>query len=469
MKLLSYYLPSAPAIMVYMLQQVEYNPKKFLRWAIRLPDLRSVKKRGTLHKTKRAQLMLVIAYGTMFAAMLVGIVGAAYVFHSGYALLLVLFWPLLVIANLFFSTLPLEQLVVKPGRHSEIAAAQAKLRAGTATRIAVLGSYGKTTMKELLVTVLSEAKKVAATPGNKNVLISHARWVSKKLAGDEDVLIFEYGEAQPGDIAKLAAFSKPDIAVITGVAPAHMDAYPNLAAIAQDFAAIAETVKPENIYINKNELLETTINGMLYSVEGLGEWKVGGVVLGLDGTTFTLSDGRETLRLHTDLLGGHQIGPLCAVVAIAKQLGLSNQQITAGIAKTKPYQHRMQPYQLGGAWVIDDTYNGNIEGVRAGLELLKVLPGRRKLYVTPGLVDQGEETERIHMEVGSLIGAARPDRVVLMQNSVTAYLQAGLTQSNYSGEVVIETNPLQFYTNLEHIVAAGDLIMLQNDWPDSYR
>jgi UDP-N-acetylmuramoyl-tripeptide--D-alanyl-D-alanine ligase len=128
----------------------------------------------------------------------------------------------------------------------------------------------------------------------------------------------------------------------------------------------------------------------------------------------------------------------------------------------------MQPYQLAGAWIVDDTYNGNLEGIRAGTELLKELPARRKVYVTPGLVGQGQEKQRVHLEVGQLIAHARPDLVVLMQNSVTDYIKQGLAKAKFQGELQIETNPLEFYTNLTHFVAAGDLVVMQNDWTDNY-
>jgi UDP-N-acetylmuramyl pentapeptide synthase len=128
----------------------------------------------------------------------------------------------------------------------------------------------------------------------------------------------------------------------------------------------------------------------------------------------------------------------------------------------------MQPYQLQGAWVIDDTYNGNLEGIRAGTVLLAELPAKRKIYVTPGLVDQGAEKERVHKEVGRLISEAQPDMVVLMRNSVTGYIEEGLKAGGYSGEVRIETQPLEFYTNLSHFVATGDVVVMQNDWTDNY-
>lgn len=454
-----------------MLQQVEYNPGKFLIWVKSIPNLSTVKRRGELVLTNRVKLMLVISYIAWLFGFVVAIAFSLYV-RSFLPMAMLIFAPLFSIFSLFGSSLLLQKFIVSPAQSRELAAANQKLGGMKAVRIAVLGSYGKTTMKELLLTVLSEGKKVAATPGNKNVLISHARWVDKTVKGDEDVLVFEYGEGEsgPGDISRLAAFSQPDIAVITGLAPAHLDVYPSLKSVAEDFASIAKTVEHKNIFVNGiSKQLRSYVEGNYYTIAGIADWKVSDIHIDFKATSFTLLSEHKKLHLYTGLLGAHNIGPLCAVVAIARQLGLTEKQIMNGVANTMSYEHRMQSRSLGGAWIIDDTYNGNIEGMRAGLELLKALPGKRKIYVTPGLVDQGSEVQAVHEELGHLIATVNPDRVVLMQNSATAYIRTGLNNGEYLGEVTIETNPLEYYTNLDHFLAAGDVAMLQNDWPDSYK
>jgi UDP-N-acetylmuramoyl-tripeptide--D-alanyl-D-alanine ligase len=188
----------------------------------------------------------------------------------------------------------------------------------------------------------------------------------------------------------------------------------------------------------------------------------------MSGMKFNMRKGENSLTLHTGLVGRHLLGPLGLSVAIAHELGLTKEQIQAGMAKTQPFEHRMQPRQMGGAWVIDDAYNGNLEGIRAGLELLKELPAKRKIYVTPGLVDQGAETEAVHTEIGRLIAAAQPDKVILMQNSVTKYITVALHKAEFKGELQLESDPLEFYMNIEHFVAGGDLLLMQNDWTDNY-
>src|SRR5665213_3582687 len=114
-------------------------------------------------------------------------------------------------------------------------------------KIAVAGSYGKTTMKELLKTVLSEGLKVAATPANKNVSSSHA-YFAAKLKGDEDILIIEYGEGAPGDVARFARITQPTHAIITGLAPAHLDQYKTLQAAGKDIFSVADHLNGKHVY-----------------------------------------------------------------------------------------------------------------------------------------------------------------------------------------------------------------------------
>lgn len=464
---LSWLAPNGPKTLAYMLQQFEYDPAKFMKWVATAPDLALARKRGTLTLTQRGTLTLGLSY-VVYIVWFVVSLGLAIVLNPWYATLLLLAQPVTAVVLLGISTI-LQMAIVNPRQQAEIAKARRILHDSSAIKIAVLGSYGKTSMKELLQTVLAEGKFVAATPGNKNVLISHARWVHG-LSGREEILIFEYGEAEPGDIVKLATFSKPNFAVVTGLAPAHLDYYPNLEAVADDFASIQDVVEPQNIFCNAvSPLLVTKLPGVhFYGEQGLDGWKVSHPMVSFEGTSFTLTKGKQSLRLHSGLLGVHQIGPLAAAAVIAKRLGLSDEQIVAGIAQTKPYEHRMEPRQLYGAWIIDDAYNGNIEGMKAGLALLKALPAKRRIYVTPGLVDQGAETERVHRELGQAIAKAAPDKVILMKNSVTKFIQQGLAHANYSGNLQIEPDPLAYYNGLDQHVAAGDVVMLQNDWPDSY-
>lgn len=467
-RFLSFYHPKLPIFLVYMLQQVEYNPHKFLKWVARLPDLTKVMHRQTLVWTTKAKLLVVVI--SLFLTIYLGLAILQLIFVPQNAILTIIFAPFLVILLTYMMILAAWLNIEEPRRSKLLRQSTKLFKLHPATKIAILGSYGKTTMKELLHTVLSEGKLIAATPGNKNVPVSHAVWI-RKLSGDEDILLIEYGEGAPGDIKKLAKLTQPDFGIITGLAPNHLDEYKSLNEVAKDLLSLANFVKKKNIFINSEspafEKYDTS-EMVSYNAESALGWKIENVVVDYTGVSFTMKKNKKVIKAKSGLLGRHQVGPLAFTVALADKFGLTPAQIEAGLLKTQPFEHRMQSRLQHGAWIIDDTYNGSLEGLRAGLQLLEDLPAKRKIYVTPGLVDQGAETERVHLEVGELIGRANPDRVVLMQNSTTQYIIKGLEASNYQGDLHIEADPLNFYTNLEHIIAAGDLVVLQNDWTDNY-
>jgi len=474
---LSLYSWRYPTVIVYMLQTTEYQPRAYLAWYWQTNDFSRVMHRRALRHTRVAKLLLMAAFGIMGVGISVGLTAIA-AWHFGhwtpglaFGLAAIAAYPI-ILAHIIVLPLVLGRwLVIQPRERKLVRASAITFKEMQAAKIAVAGSYGKTSMKELLLTVLGEGKKVAATPANKNVAISHALF-ARKLQGDEDVVIIEYGEGAPGDVARFAATTHPTHAIITGLAPAHLDHYKTLAAAGKDIFSVADALPADHVFVNtESRDTEPFMQDgfMSYSEAGALGWRVHDIKIGIDGTKFTLKKGKKTLHVHSGLLGRHQIGPLSLAAALGDHFGLTPQQIEAGVARTLPFEHRMQPYVLSGAWIIDDTYNGNIEGIRAGTALLKELPGKRKIYITPGLVDQGIETERVHTEMGRLIAAAQPDIVVLMQHSVTPFIKAGLKEAGFAGKLLIEHDPLHFYQNLSLFVATGDVVLMQNDWPDNYR
>jgi len=476
-RVLSLYSPKYPASLVYIAQSSEYRILPYLSWYWELPDFNRVQERGRLDKTKVGKLLLMflmagifIQYILSLALIVVGLNEASDAILTRGILGVIsapIIWAYLLCLPLWLGRV----FVITPQEMREFKGAQEIFKNHKGVKIAVLGSYGKTTMKELLITVLGDDLKVAATPANLNVVRSISKF-AKNLDGDEDVLIVEFGEEKPGDITTFAKLVGPDYGFITGLAPAHLSHYKNMKAISDDLLSIADFVDPDKLYYNaESSMLSSHIGDkfIAYRSVGVRGWKASSLKLSHKKTSFVLKKGKHTVKVESGLLGQHQVGPLSAAVAVASELGIEPNQIQASVKQTKPFEHRMESRELNGAWIIDDTYNGNLEGVKAGLELLKSIDAKRKIYVTPGLVEQGDENETVHHQIGVLIASAKPNLVVLMQNSVTDYIVGGLNEMGFDGELRIEDQPLQFYMNIEHLLAKGDLVLMQNDWPDYYR
>ncbi len=465
-----------PQTIVYMLQASEYNLKDYFSWLHRTDDFRSVVKRRQLHYTKKAVLllgivwlMLIVLYATALILFLFSLYLSEFLFILPAFLLFVLS-PIIVAYGISIPLLVGQKLVQEPKQRQIISAASKILVRHPALKIAVAGSYGKTTAKEVLSTIIGEGKKVARTPGNMNTPLGIARFTTA-LKGDEDIIIFELGEERVGDIKTLCELVRPDIGIITGINEAHLSSFKTLDRTVATIFELSDYLGDKPLYKNKeSELVAAKLkkgDKLAYDCAGVNGWKISNVTTSIQGTSFTTRKDDRIITARTKLIGAYNIGIIAAVIDIADSVGLSVAQIKSGIEKTVPFEHRMQPRNFHGAWIIDDTYNGNSQGMRVGLDLLKTLPAKRRIYVTPGLVGLGDKTKQIHQVVGSQI-AESADVVVLMKNSVTDYILEGLKTGNFKGKTILIDDPLEFYNNLDSFVAGGDIVLMQNDWTDNY-
>lgn len=474
---LSRYNLRYPRSLVYILQASEYNIRDYLVWYHWTHDFTRIEKRKQLEMTLKARVMLILVWLTLIfwtiAIMWYAnstrsdvplIVGAIVVILSPFYLPYLIIIPLLII-----------KIIQKPIEYWIINQARQKLKNHKAIKIGIAGSFGKTTMREILKTVLSEGKKVAAAPNNFNTPLGISQFV-KTLKGDEDILIFELGEYYPGDVRKLCNLIQPDMGIITGINEAHLQKFKSLEKTTKTIFELADYLEvrpPKTLYVNgENEFAykNSRPNNIIYNRQGVNAWKIENPQTSLDGTLFTLTNSNTKLELKSALLGLHQIGPLAVAADIAFNLGSSFNQIKEGISKTTPFEHRLEP-KIGndGVITLDDSYNGNPDGVKAVIEFLGSLKDHRRFYVTPGLVEMGSKTEEVHKEIGRNLARAKIEKVVLIKNSVTPYIEKGLREENYAGEVLWFDDALSAFAALPNLTVKGDVVVLQNDWPDQYQ
>jgi UDP-N-acetylmuramoyl-tripeptide--D-alanyl-D-alanine ligase len=458
-----------PGILLYMLQSTEYNIYDFIKWLRRVRDFQTVIKRRELVYTRKIRLLNAFSVSIIMVFIFVAILLMVLIENWTVVIYVVaafLLLPILLPYILLLALLLGRFFIEKPYSKKIINQAMAKLAEHPAYKIAVVGSYGKTTAKEVLKSILSGTRKVVATPGNVNQPLGFAEFIDS-LDGDEDILIFEMGEYHPGDIAQMCDFIRPDAGFITGASGAHLENFGSLEGIVNELFALRSYLGEKPLYLNGDD---TTLAkkdnkfSKLYGENGIEGRRTKNVTITAFGTDFDL-DG---VSVHSKLLGRHNIGIVAAAVDVAKSRGLTDSEIEKNFEDLEPFEHRMQPRIINGAIIIDDTYNGNFEGIKAGLRLLAEIPAKRKIYVTPGLVEQGSETEAIHNKIGKLLAKSDINEVVLMQNSVTDFIKSGLKSAGFRGKLTTIDDPLFFYNNLTSFTAVGDLVLMQNDWTDNY-
>ncbi|RJR12608.1 UDP-N-acetylmuramoyl-tripeptide--D-alanyl-D-alanine ligase [Candidatus Parcubacteria bacterium] len=458
--------------LVYMLQASEYNIRDFFKWHERTHDFRNVEKRKRLVFTPKATLL----YAAGWVILAVVVAAALYVFSEmrtpwNYLLsaALLLEAPLIIMLGLMFAVLggriiqyPVEWFIVKRTAQT--------LALHRGIKIAIAGSYGKTSTREILRTVLSEGKKVAAPESSFNTPLGIASFV-RRLKGDEEVLLFELGEYYPGDVRTLAHMVQPDWGIITGINEAHLEKFGSLEKTGDTVFELAEFVAPERLYANgEDERVRSRAKpgNVLYTRGGAGQWRTNTSATSLSGTTFSISKGADTLEATSRLLGLHMLGPLSVAVDLGSRLGLSKEQIEKGVEKTKPFAHRLEPKQwVDGVTFLDDSYNGNPDGVRAVIAFLASLSGR-KFYVTPGLVEAGEQSRQVHEDIGKELARAGIEKIVLIRTSATPHIERGLKQADFKGEILWYEDMPSALNALRALTIPGDIILVQNDWPDQY-
>ncbi len=371
----------------------------------------------------------------------------------------------------FYINLPMENLIIS----KYIKKCKIKLKnTKNLIKIGITGSYGKTTVKEILKVILSEKYKVMATPLSYNTPLGITKTV-KRLDGTEDVFIAEMGARRVGDIKKLTEIVEPDIAIITGVVSQHLETFNKI----------------ENIKKTKYELIENMKGGKavfsadnVHTKEMFKKCKKPSVLAGVNlrvkptvyatdiesnefGTSFTLHVGENETLCQTKLLGKHNVSNICLAVAVADMLGLSLSEISSAISRIEPIKHRLELIKSNGLTILDDSYNANPEGIKCALDVLKSFSGK-KFVVTPGIVELGFLENEKNFEFGKLLSKVC-DGVILVGRARALKIREGLLSSRYSQDKIYMVSSLEdAKAKIAEIAGEGDVVLFENDLPDKY-
>ncbi|MDR0896731.1 MAG: UDP-N-acetylmuramoyl-tripeptide--D-alanyl-D-alanine ligase [Oscillospiraceae bacterium] len=344
-------------------------------------------------------------------------------------------------------------------------------------KIGITGSYGKTSAKFLLETLLSERYRVLATPGSFNTSMGVTRVIREQLAPDHRVFIAEMGARHRGDIRLLCKLVRPRYGILTSVGPQHLETFHTQETICREKFELARAIPPDGAMVFA---ADGGLNDQLYEkatcpkhlsgegAQGLG-LRAEDIEVGPWGSRFTMTDGQESIRVETRLLGAHNIGNLLAAATMARVLGLDLPTIARGAAKAKPVEHRLQLLTAsGGVTIIDDAFNANPVGAAAALAVLKGFPGRR-IIVTPGFVEMGREEAAYNRAFGEQM-ADSVDMAILVGRRHTAPIAEGLKSQGFAAEKLhIVTSLAEATALLNPQLRPGDTVLYENDLPDNYQ
>ena len=285
--------------------------------------------------------------------------------------------------------------------------------------VQITGSAGKTTTKEMVAAVLSRRYDTLKTQANFNNDIGTPLTLLG-LAPQHQAAVIETGMNHFGEIRYLGEMVRPDIAVITNVGDAHIENLGNTRqGILQAKCEIFENLAPDGITVlNGDDPLLGTVTlpqtilrcgrgeGCSVRVTDVGD-------RGIEGIACTVTTAKASYRLTTASPGGFMIYPMAMAAAVGEALGLTGEEIAAGVAAYVPTGSRMHIIRLPeGRLLIDDCYNANPQAMTEALRLLAVTQTRRRAAVLGDMGELGELTVSAHRAIGALTGELHLDSVI---------------------------------------------------------
>lgn len=317
--------------------------------------------------------------------------------------------------------------------------------------VAITGSYGKTSIKNFVAEILSKKYRVYATPRSVNTIGGIVKDVNESLPSDTEIYVCEAGARESGDIYEITTFLEPQNVVVGRVGLAHVEYFKTLQNIIATKLEIMQSPRLERAFIHTSVTDEPHEKVTFFGNE------IQNINATLDGTDFELNLDGNILSLHTNVLGSFQTMNISVAVQIAKRFGMSDEEIQSAVSRLTPVAHRLQMIKAGGKLILDDGYNGNIDGMLEAVRLCSLHSGR-KVIVTPGLVESSDELNLKFIEaISSVFDIA----------IVTGSLNADLFDKNLKVKnKIMLSDKSKMQEVLISETRAGDIILFANDAPN---
>ena len=405
-------------------------------------------------------------YTAIFAYAFLSLLSFLAVWNGSTLYNLIAYVPLAVMPMLLPAFLCLANLTTRPFENARnkkfVKRAGQVLDETDIITVGVVGSYGKTSVKNILKTILSEKYTVVVTPASFNTPTGIARTVFLEEFAGKQVFIAEMGARKEGDIQELCSIVKPDYGVFTGVCRQHIETFGSLDNVykekSQIFQSGAKVVCGNSLRARVGEEKEN----ILYTCE------IENLLLQDKQTTFTLSLGKDKVEVQTALLGRSGAEDIALAATLAYEMGLTAEEIKKGIAKIQPIPHRLQLIETNGVCILDDGYNCNIEGAKSALEVLGLFQGR-KCVVTPGIIECGILQKELNGELGKLIAQGDFEKVILVGDTLVGAVKDGYLATGGNKEKILTVQTLgAAQTLLAEWIQEGDCVLFLNDLPDAY-
>ena len=341
--------------------------------------------------------------------------------------------------------------------------------------IGITGSYGKTSTKYALTTLLKQKYNVCMTPENFNTLSGVERAINENLKSTDQIFVCEMGAKNIGDIQEICDLVHPTYGVLTAIGPQHLETFKTIENVRKTKMELIDSLPKEGkAFINyEDENIKATKvekNNIKYGLNNTSDVYAYNIEMTESGATFNIhTPNGEIEDIKTKLLGEHNILNIVGAISVCIEMGLTIDEIKAGMRYIKPVPHRLElKKNPNGLLIIDDAYNSNIQGATKAFETLKMFKNKTRILVTPGMVDFGTESEKYNTEFGKR-AANCADFVILVGKKQAEPIKKGLVEEKYPEDKIYVAENLQdAIKKWNEFDASNSVILLENDLPDNY-
>lgn len=421
-----------------------------------------------------------ITFAIIFLIILASIIGVYYI--SSYELSLIVFLVLALYKYVSIAIMLLGNLLAQPilkliNLRYIKEAKKIILSNSNMKIIGITGSYGKTSTKNIVASLLEEKYITVMTPKSFNTTLGVVKTIREEVKPYTEVFVCEMGAARLGEIKEICNIVSPDISVITSIGPQHLTSFKSMDNIIKGKFEIITNAKKDSVavlnidneYIQKGISLYAKEKNIIdFSLDNINsKYRVENIKMSDKGSIFDVVDKDTKITVETKLLGKHNIYNIVCAIAIARELDMTIEEIKRGIKKIKPVEHRLELKTMGGILALDDAFNSNPEGSKAAIETLCMFKDKYKVLVTPGMIELGDKTDELNEKFGEY--ASVLDYVILVGEVTTKYIKKGLENKEFKNYIIVK-DIYEAFSKLQEIqISHENLIALfENDLPDSY-
>jgi UDP-N-acetylmuramoyl-tripeptide--D-alanyl-D-alanine ligase len=347
------------------------------------------------------------------------------------------------------------------------------------TVIGITGSYGKTSTKHYLYRILAEKYNVLMTPGSFNTTLGVVRTIRERLKPFHNVFIVEMGAKQAGDIAEICRLVNPSIGIITAVGEQHLESFKTIENVQRTKFELVDALPADGVAILNNDFPYianrpvTNVQSVFRYTSGADEadYRIVNVTYGRGETRFAIDSAEgKTEPMTTRLVGIHNLSNILAGYIAGKTLGMTEGEMRYAIGRIEQVEHRLSIKQAaGGVTVIDDAFNSNPPGAAMALDVLASLTEGKRIVVTPGMIELGAKQEQYNREFGRQMAASCDYAIVVGAYNREAIL-AGLAEGGFEEKNIYTARDFaDASAHLAGIVHAGDVVLYENDLPDTFK